>query len=88
MQAVQKTDPKFMNMKDDTTWSIQAINNNLNLFKKAPPEWTMSTLQLKIRTILLQLLHELRSDLHNIDDCFELFGCDVLIDRDLNVSLL
>ena len=51
-------------------------------------DWFLTTLQRKIRHILRTLVSILRPNCKDNFGCFELFGCDVLVDSDLKVWLI
>ncbi|UJR17924.1 hypothetical protein I4U23_004823 [Adineta vaga] len=91
-QYMQKKDPKYLEMKEDTAWTMEQFNDYMNAYilpkKNLPPNWVMEVLPKQIERIMLNVIESIRMRLKRRIGCFGLYGYDFMIDQDLKVLLI
>ncbi|CAF1499250.1 unnamed protein product [Adineta ricciae] len=91
-QYMQKKDPKYYEMKEDTAWTMEQFNDYMNKYilpkKNLPPNWVLEVLPKQIERIMLNVIESIRMRLKRRIGCFGLYGYDFMIDNDLKVLLI
>ncbi|CAF1530547.1 unnamed protein product [Adineta ricciae] len=92
LKYMQKKDPKYYEMKEDTAWTMEQFNDYMNKYilpkKKLPPNWVLEVLPKQIERIMLNVIESIRMRLKRRIGCFGLYGYDFMIDDDLKVLLI
>nr|XP_019567704.1 PREDICTED: inactive polyglycylase TTLL10 isoform X1 [Rhinolophus sinicus] len=91
-QFMQKKNPLYALLKDDTVWSMDHLNHYVNdKFSKAkglPRDWVFTTFTKRMQQIMVHCFLAVKSKLECKLGYFDLIGCDFLIDEDFKVWLL
>ncbi|XP_063063719.1 protein polyglycylase TTLL10 isoform X2 [Engraulis encrasicolus] len=90
-QYMQKKNPLYRVLKEDTVWSIQRFNDYINdNFKDRglPKDWVQGVFTRRMQQIMLQCFMAVKAKLVRKLGFFDLIGCDFLIDEDFKVWLL
>nr|XP_012323292.1 inactive polyglycylase TTLL10 [Aotus nancymaae] len=88
-QFMQKKNPLYALLKEDTVWSMERLNRHFNdTFRKArglPRDWVFTTLTERMRQIMAHCFLAAKSKLECKLGYFDLIGCDFLIDDNFKV---
>ncbi|KAJ8016654.1 hypothetical protein DPEC_G00009490 [Dallia pectoralis] len=91
-QYMQKKNPLYSLLKEDTVWSMDRlntyINDNLRFDKGLSRDWVFSTFTKQMQQIMIQCFFAVKAKLDRKLGNFDLIGCDFLIDEDFKVWLL
>ncbi|VDO61185.1 unnamed protein product [Schistosoma curassoni] len=91
-QFVQKKDPAYAEIKNNTVWSWSQVNDYINKHyqeeKKLPVDWTKTVLQWKIQRIIHHVFTTVKNRLAAKIGFFELLGLDFMLDENMKVWLL
>ncbi|CAF4809492.1 unnamed protein product [Rotaria sp. Silwood1] len=91
-QYMQKKDPKYYDIKEDTAWTMEQfndyINKNVASSKNLEQDWVLNVLPKMIQRIMLNVIESIRMRLKRRVGCFGLYGYDFMIDQDMKVWLI
>ncbi|CAF0987330.1 unnamed protein product [Rotaria sordida] len=91
-QYMQKKDPKYYDIKEDTAWTMEQfndyVNKNLASSKNLEQDWVLNVLPKTIQRIMLNVIESIRMRLKRRIGCFGLYGYDFMIDQDMKVWLI
>lgn len=91
-QFVQKKDPNYKDVKEDTAWSMdkfnQYINENVAPHKEMEQDWVYNTLTKQMQKIMIHCFNSVKHKLQSRVGFFDLFGLDFMVDTDLKVYLI
>ncbi|XP_077167321.1 inactive polyglycylase TTLL10 [Paroedura picta] len=91
-QYVQKKNPIYSHVKEETVWGMERFNTYINeRFRHAkglPKDWVFNHFTKRMKEIMLQCFLAVKSKLDCKLGYFDLIGCDFLIDEDFKVWLL
>lgn len=91
-QFVQKKDPSYKDVKEDTAWSMQKFNDYINKHyaeeKGLEQDWTFNTLTKQMHRIVLHCFNSVKHKLQCKIGYFDLYGMDFMIDADMKVWLI
>nr|XP_056721490.1 inactive polyglycylase TTLL10 [Euleptes europaea] len=91
-QYVQKKNPMYTHVKEETVWRMDRFNSYINeRFRHAkglPKDWVFNNFTKRMKEIMLQCFLAVKSKLECKLGYFDLIGCDFLIDEDFKVWLL
>lgn len=91
-QYMQKKNPLYSELKEDTVWSMESFNTYVNdTFTQTtdlPRDWVLSLFTKRMQQIMTQCFLSVKSKLDCRLGFFDLIGCDFMIDEDFNVWLL
>ncbi|XP_018648293.1 tubulin tyrosine ligase-related [Schistosoma mansoni] len=91
-QFVQKKDPAYAEVKNNTVWSWSQVNDYINKHyreeKKLPVDWTKTVLQWRIQRIIHHVFTTVKNRLAAKVGFFELLGLDFMLDENMKVWLL
>ncbi|VDP71985.1 unnamed protein product [Echinostoma caproni] len=91
-QYIQKKDPNYVEVKNDTVWTIDRLNDYVNKHykeeKKLPENWVQSVLQWRIQRIIYQVFLAVKNRLATRIGLFQLFGLDFMLDQEMRPWLL
>lgn len=90
-QAIQKKHADYEGTKDDTVWSMSALNDYVNSFaeeKGVSQDWVLTTLTKRMHSIMLWCYLAARPKLDRRPGFFDLLGFDFLVDDDMNCWLI
>ncbi|CAF3333376.1 unnamed protein product [Rotaria socialis] len=91
-QYMQKKDPKYYDLKEETAWTMEQfndyINKNVALNKNLEQDWILNVLPKIIQRIMLNVIESIRMRLKRRVGCFGLYGYDFMIDQDMKVWLI
>uniref|UniRef100_A0A1I8IPI3 Tubulin tyrosine ligase n=1 Tax=Macrostomum lignano TaxID=282301 RepID=A0A1I8IPI3_9PLAT len=83
-QAVQQKDSAYDAAREETIWSIDRLNCHINEHCEQlglDKDFAISGMQVSIRQALAHLVAATRPKLATACGCFELFGCDFLVEE-------
>ncbi|CAF4137037.1 unnamed protein product [Rotaria sordida] len=91
-QYMQKKDPKYNDIKEETAWTMEQfndyINKNVASTKNLEQDWVLYVLPKMIQRIMLNVIESIRTRLKRRLGCFGLYGYDLMIDQDMKVWLI
>ncbi|XP_067382940.1 protein polyglycylase TTLL10 isoform X2 [Channa argus] len=91
-QYMQKKNPLYNELKEDTVWSMERFNAHINdgfqVAKGLPRDWVLGTFAKRMQRIMIQCFLAVKSKLRSRLGFFDLIGCDFLIDEEFKVWLL
>ncbi|KAM4609916.1 protein polyglycylase TTLL10 [Polymixia lowei] len=91
-QYMQKKNPLYSLLKEDTVWSMESFNTYVNdqfrVAKGVPRDWVMGPFAKRMQQIMTQCFFAVKSKLDCKLGFFDLIGCDFMIDEDFKVWLL
>ncbi|XP_029910699.1 protein polyglycylase TTLL10 [Myripristis murdjan] len=91
-QYMQKKNPLYSLLKEDTVWSIESFNAYVNdkyrVAKGLPRDWVKGAFAKRMQQIMTQCFFAVKSKLDRRLGFFDLIGCDFMIDDEFNVWLL
>ncbi|XP_060132187.1 inactive polyglycylase TTLL10 isoform X2 [Zootoca vivipara] len=91
-QYVQKKNPMYSHVKEETVWRMERFNTYVNErfrhIKGLPKDWVFNGFTKRMKEIMLQCFLAVKSKLECKLGYFDLIGCDFLIDEDFKVWLL
>ncbi|XP_035697819.1 protein polyglycylase TTLL10-like [Branchiostoma floridae] len=91
-QWIQKKDPNYEEVKDETVWSMEHLNDYINETladdKGLPQDWVFNGLTRRMKDIMLHCFHSVRHKIQCRLGYFDLYGIDFLLDEDMKVYLL
>ncbi|CAF1093195.1 unnamed protein product [Adineta steineri] len=91
-QFVQKKDPKYNDMKEETAWTMEQLNDYVNEYilprTNIQIDWIKNILPKIICRIMLNVIESIRMRLKERIGCFGLYGCDFMIDENMKVWLI
>jgi len=91
-QALQKKDPQYESLKDDTVWSMQQFNDYVNethaTLERVPENWVLTQFNEKCKQIAAHCFAATKGQLDPREGFYDLIGIDYLIDENFNTFLL
>ncbi|XP_034027354.1 protein polyglycylase TTLL10 [Thalassophryne amazonica] len=91
-QYVQKKNPLYSQLKEDTVWSMEAFNTYVNHEcagpQGVPRDWVLAAFTRRMQQIMTQCFLSVKSKLDCRLGFFDLIGCDFMFDADFQVWLL
>ncbi|XP_072223862.1 protein polyglycylase TTLL10 [Leuresthes tenuis] len=91
-QYMQKKNPLYHLLKEDTVWSMESFNNYVNerfqVAKGLPRDWVLGVFAKRMQQIMTQCFFAVKSKLDCRSGFFDLIGCDFMVDEDFKVWLL
>ncbi|XP_073459171.1 inactive polyglycylase TTLL10 [Aquarana catesbeiana] len=91
-QYMQKKNPLYSEMKEETVWAMERFNNYVNenfaTAKSLPQDWVLNVFTKRMQQIMIHCFLSVKSKLECRRGFFDLIGCDFLIDDDFKVWLL
>ncbi|XP_014326786.1 inactive polyglycylase TTLL10 [Xiphophorus maculatus] len=91
-QYMQKRNPLYSLLKEDTVWSMESFNTYVNerfqVAKGLPRDWVLGAFAKRMQQIMTQCFFAVKTKLDCRPGFFDLIGCDFMIDEDFKVWLL
>ncbi|XP_059189028.1 protein polyglycylase TTLL10 [Centropristis striata] len=91
-QYMQKKNPLYSQLKEDTVWSMESFNTYVNdrfqVAKDLPRDWVLGAFAKRMQQILTQCFLAVKYKLVCRLGFFDLIGCDFMVDEDFKVWLL
>ncbi|XP_069040067.1 protein polyglycylase TTLL10 isoform X2 [Lepisosteus oculatus] len=91
-QYMQKKNPLYNEVKEETVWSMERFNDYVNekfrAVRALPQDWVLSVFTKRMQQIMTQCFLAVRPKLERKLGYFDLIGCDFMIDEDFKVWLL
>ncbi|XP_070696213.1 protein polyglycylase TTLL10 [Pempheris klunzingeri] len=91
-QYMQKKNPLYSQLKEDTVWSMESFNTYVNerfrVAKGLPRDWVLGDFATRMQQIMTQCFFAVKSKLDRRLGFFDLIGCDFMVDEDFKVWLL
>ncbi|XP_072553536.1 uncharacterized protein ttll10 [Salminus brasiliensis] len=91
-QYMQKKNPLYSVLKEETVWSMERFNDYVNEkfmeTKGLPRDWVLGVFAKRMQQIMTQCFLAVKAKLQCKLGYFDLIGCDFLIDEDFKVWLL
>ncbi|KAK6177665.1 hypothetical protein SNE40_015721 [Patella caerulea] len=91
-QYIQKKDPNYQDVKEDTAWSMDKFNDYINE-KVAPeknlePNFVYNYLTKQMQRVMLHCFNSVKHKLQTKMGYFDLYGLDFMIDTDMKVWMI
>lgn len=91
-QYVQKKDPNYKDVKEDTAWNMEKFNDYINRQivgdKGLEQDWVFGAMTKQMQRIMLHLFNSVKHKLQSKIGYFALYGLDFMIDADMKVWLI
>ncbi|KAM8864631.1 protein polyglycylase TTLL10 [Spinachia spinachia] len=91
-QYMQKKNPMYSQLKEDTVWSMESFNTYVNdkfqVAKGLPRDWVLGAFAKRMQQIMTQCFLAVKSKFDCRLGFFDLIGCDFMVDEDFKVWLL
>ncbi|XP_071331452.1 protein polyglycylase TTLL10 isoform X2 [Trachinotus anak] len=91
-QYMQKKNPLYSQLKEDTVWSMKNfnayVNDRFRVAKGLPRDWVLGAFARRMQQIMTQCFFAVKSKLDSRLGLFDLIGCDFMVDEDFKVWLL
>ncbi|KAK3594973.1 hypothetical protein CHS0354_019895 [Potamilus streckersoni] len=91
-QYIQKKDPSYKDVKEDTAWSMDKFNEYINEHymeeKGLEKDWAYNTLTKTMQKIMIHCFNSVKHKLQCKIGFFDLFGLDFMVDSDMKVTLI
>ncbi|XP_013402524.1 protein polyglycylase TTLL10 isoform X3 [Lingula anatina] len=91
-QYIQKKDPSYQDVKEDTAWSMDKfndyINENVAPHKDLEQNWVYTTFTKQMQRIITHIFNAVKPKLQTRLGYFDLYGLDFMIDTDMKVYLI
>ncbi|XP_067873086.1 protein polyglycylase TTLL10-like [Heterodontus francisci] len=91
-QFIQKKNPLYHEMKEDTIWSMEHLNDYINeKYMEAmalPKDWVFTVFTKRMQKIMVQCFFAVKGKLECKLGYFNLLGCDFMVDQNFKVWLL
>ncbi|XP_035501982.2 protein polyglycylase TTLL10 [Scophthalmus maximus] len=91
-QHMQKKNPLYSQLKEDTVWSMESfnayVNHRFQVAKGLPRDWVLGAFAKHMQRIMTQCFFAVKSKLDRRLGLFDLIGCDFMVDEDFKVWLL
>lgn len=91
-QYMQKKNPLYSLLKEETVWSMERFNDYINEIymapKGLPKDWALGPFAKRMQQIIMQCFQAVKGKLDCKLGYFDLIGCDFLIDENFKVWLL
>ncbi|XP_033642169.1 protein polyglycylase TTLL10-like [Asterias rubens] len=90
-QYVQKKNPGYQDMKEDTVWSMDRFNDHVNSLAKEkglPRDWVHNQFTKRMTQIMTHCFNAVKNKLQCKLGYFDLLGFDFLLDEEMKVWLL
>ncbi|XP_067826146.1 protein polyglycylase TTLL10-like [Heptranchias perlo] len=91
-QFIQKKNPLYNGMKEDTIWSMERLNDYINArymkAKHLPKDWVFTVFARRMQEIMTTCFITAKAKLDCKLGYFDLMGCDFIIDQNFKVWLL
>uniref|UniRef100_A0A3Q2QLM8 Tubulin tyrosine ligase like 10 n=1 Tax=Fundulus heteroclitus TaxID=8078 RepID=A0A3Q2QLM8_FUNHE len=91
-QYMQKKNPLYSRLKEDTVWSMESfnayVNDRFQVAKGLPRDWVLGAFAERMRLIMTQCFLAVKAKLDCRPGFFDLIGCDFMVDQDFKVWLL
>ncbi|XP_078281162.1 protein polyglycylase TTLL10-like [Rhinoraja longicauda] len=91
-QFIQRKNPRYSEMKEDTIWSMEHLNDYINekymKAKRLPKDWVFTVFAKQMQEIMAFCLNSAKNKLESKLGFFDLMGCDFIIDHNFKVWLL
>ncbi|XP_075958196.1 protein polyglycylase TTLL10 [Anarhichas minor] len=91
-QCMQKKNPLYSQLKEDTVWSMESFNTYVNdrfrVAKGLPRDWVLGAFAKRMQQIMTHCFLAVKSKFDCRLGFFDLIGCDFMVDEDFKVWLL
>ena len=91
-QYIQKKDPRYKKLKDDTVWSYERANDYINEHymksKGIEEDWWYKVFEKQAKRIMLHCFQAVKCTLKSRIGTFDLLGFDFMIDENMKVYLI
>ncbi|XP_078415327.1 protein polyglycylase TTLL10-like [Cetorhinus maximus] len=91
-QFMQRKNPLYNEMKEETIWSMEQLNDYINKKymkeRHLPKDWVFTVFARRMQEIMTICFNTAKSKLDSKLGYFDLLGCDFIIDQNFKVWLL
>uniref|UniRef100_UPI00398ED8D7 protein polyglycylase TTLL10-like n=1 Tax=Pristiophorus japonicus TaxID=55135 RepID=UPI00398ED8D7 len=91
-QFIQKKNPRYNDMKEDTVWSMERLNDYINEKHMSadhlPKDWVFTVFTRRMQKIMKQCFLAVKGKLECKLGYFDLLGCDFMVDQNFKIWLL